>query len=412
VKFIIRKEDMLPAQREWWELDNFIPLLVGGMGAGKTYIGALQSLYLSNVNRGLPGQYISPSYQMARRTIEATLIDVMDRSGIQYNFNKTIHEFRIHSWDGIIWIGSGDDPNSLRGPNLAWVGIDEPFVQDEMVMNIAISRVRHPAATLSKIFLTGTPEELNWGYELTEGSEDVGLVVASTRDNKHLPAGYVDRLERRYSKNMALAYIDGKFVNMRQGLVYEPFSRESYDNGGNVTTMQAPGAKIIAGMDFNVSKMCCCVGWLLPDGIHWFDEIVQRDSDTFKMAKALSEAYPRCTVYPDPAGSGRHSSSTKSDHQILRDFGLHVIAPRSHPQVKDRVNAVNGLWRNAAGKARMTVDPKCKEIIADMERVQWHNGEPDKRQEKQGRVHMSDAVGYPVSYIFPVLRRTMREVPR
>ena len=30
--FVIDKAKMLPAQREWWDLENYIRLLVGGFG--------------------------------------------------------------------------------------------------------------------------------------------------------------------------------------------------------------------------------------------------------------------------------------------------------------------------------------------------------------------------------------------
>ena len=38
---------MLPHQRAFWQLPNFIKLLVGGYGCGKTRIGALRSIWSS-----------------------------------------------------------------------------------------------------------------------------------------------------------------------------------------------------------------------------------------------------------------------------------------------------------------------------------------------------------------------------
>ena len=61
MKFFLDKRRMLPPQRAWWELPNFIKLLVGGYGSGKTHIGAMRSILLSYRNAGLPGQYVSPS---------------------------------------------------------------------------------------------------------------------------------------------------------------------------------------------------------------------------------------------------------------------------------------------------------------------------------------------------------------
>ena len=71
--------------------------------------------------------YVSPSYKMARRTIIPTLKDILGRAGLTFTHNKSENEIRIMNWNGVIWIGSGDDPHSLLGQSLAAVGIDEPF---------------------------------------------------------------------------------------------------------------------------------------------------------------------------------------------------------------------------------------------------------------------------------------------
>ena len=43
----------------------------------------------------------------------------------------------------------------------------------------------------------------------------------------------------------------------------------------------------------------------------------------------------------------------------------------ANPAVRDRVNLVNGLLCNAAGERRLLIDPRCKELILNLERVSW-----------------------------------------
>ena len=63
----------------------------------------------------------------------------------------------------------------------------------------------------------GTPEELNWGYDICEGEDkdkfDLTLVQASTKANRALPSEYAARLELGYDEKAALAFVDGKFVS-------------------------------------------------------------------------------------------------------------------------------------------------------------------------------------------------------
>ena len=97
MKFVIDKERFLPAQLKWWDLPNFYKLMVGGYGSGKTHIGALRAIYLSQINSEIPGMYVCPSYPMADKTIVTTLKEIMDRSGLDYTYNETKHRFDIHN---------------------------------------------------------------------------------------------------------------------------------------------------------------------------------------------------------------------------------------------------------------------------------------------------------------------------
>ena len=404
MKFVINKANLLPAQRKFWDSPKFMPLLVGGYGSGKTHVGSLRMIRNSYINAGIPNQYVSPNYPMAKRTVIPTIRSFLDRAGVNYRFNKQDHEFYIHNWDGVIWIGSGDDPDSLKGPNLATAGIDEPFIQKAEVLDQMLARVRHPDAAHHEIFLTGTAEQLNWGYEVaTDRADDYGVdvIVASTRDNTHLPEEYVQRLLAAYSDDQIAAYVDGAFINLTSGTVSD-FRRDV-----NVEHREdIRNAPIIAALDFNVDKMCTAIGYRLENGIHWFDEIVLRDSNTFDMGQAIASKYPGITVYPDPSGKNRSSSSHQSSFQILRDYGLTVIARHSMPSQTDSVNAANRLWR----EKRMTVEPTCREIIRDHELTVWdRNGKIKKDLE---RSHMSEAVYRPCEYIWPINRGFVGAISR
>ena len=394
MKFKIKQDKMLSHQLQWWNLPNRYRLMVGGYGSGKTYIGALRSIFLSYINKPLPGMYVSPTHGLAQKTIILTLKEIFRRSDIDFTFNQNKGEFRIHNWDGLIWIGSGDKPDSLRGPNLSWAGIDEPFIQKREVFEQMTARVRHPEATQSEIFLTGTPEELNWGYQLVNDSRlDIGTVNASTLDNPHLPQDYKDSLLAAYSQEQIDAYVHGKFVNLTQGRVYKDFNRDKH-----VMKRETEGWEIGAGMDFNVDAMSCEIFAFTKKEIHVFDEIRLKNSGTYDMAEALNEKYPGIKVMPDSTGSARKTSSSQSDHDIMRQAGFQILAPRKNPPVRDRVNAVNRLLR----EERITFT-NCPNLIMDMERNVWRNGDIDKRDPEQS--HASDAMGYAINWLFPIHER-------
>ena len=384
---------MLSHQKEWWDLDNFYKLLIGGYGSGKTYIGALRSLYLSFVNSPIPGMYVSPSYSLSQKTIIITLKEIMDRSEMNYTYNQQRNEFRIHNWDGVIWVGSGDNPDSLRGPNLAWAGIDEPFIQKKDVFDQMVARVRHTESDHREIFLTGTPEALNWGYQLSSRTDmDLGIVTGSTLENTHLPQDYKENLLSAYSDEQIQAYVHGQFVNLTQGRVYKDFSRE------HITSLKTDGWDIAAGIDFNVDALSAIVFAYTKNHIHVFDEIRLKNSGTYDLSEILKEKYPRIKVFPDATGSARKTSASQSDHDILRQAGFQVMAERKNPPVRDRVNAVNRVFRK-----NMASVENCPNLIMDLERNVWRNGDIDKRDPDQ--THASDAFGYAVHWLFPLVQK-------
>ena len=384
-------------------------VLACGRRWGKTF---LELYYLHegviepHVNRWL----VLPTYRQAKMVAWPILKMIYGEWGWLNSVTINQSELTVQLPNAaLISLKGADKPDSLRGVGLDRVAMDEFAFQKPEVWSESI----RPALsdTGGSALFGGTPDGLNHFFDIYEQGNSDDFADWKSWQYTTVQGGYVSADEVAAAKND----MDARTFRQEYEATFETVGNrvyDAFDRDRNVQSLQAPGAKVIAGMDFNVAKMCCCIGYKLPDGIHWFDEIVLTDSNTFEMAARLASKYPRCTVYPDPAGSGRRSSSTKSDHQILRDAGLTVIAPSSHPFVRDRINAVNGLWYNAAGVARMTVDARCKDIIANMERGQWHNGEPDKRQEAQGLVHMADALGYPVSYLFPVVRREAKGISR
>jgi hypothetical protein len=100
-------------------------------------------------------------------------------------------------------------------------------------------------------------------------------------------------------------------------------------------------------------------------------------------------------VIPDSTGKNRKTSG-RSDHLILVDNGLTVL-PTRNPFVTDRVNNVNRLL----AENRVKIDPKCKKLINDLEKVSWKNNELDQKTDKY-LTHISDALGYGLFKLNPI----------
>lgn len=431
-KGFVIKGGMWPHQLEWWRLPTFIKVLVAGYGAGKTMIYCKRLISLALANAPAPVASVSPTYPLARKTVVVTLHSLLSgkrsiNPDLRYKYNKNDHEFTIWYRGRVatIYILSGDDPESLRGPNLAAAGIDEPFLQDEAVFQQMIARIRHPDAVVKELLLTGTPEQLNWGYDLCMGEladkyreydMEVGMVNASTRDNKALDPNYHKRLAASMTEQMAKAYIDGKFVNLASGLVYYAFD-PTPKNGIHIKELPIPdNAELGVGMDFNVNPFAFAAFWRAGAHVHYFKEYELPNADTRYAAQTLREEFRdmpdpgrgikgRWTrqqldnIYPDATGNARKTSAPdgRTDFTYLREEGFTVKAHHDNPKRKDRYNAVNARLRPMLGPPLLTIDPKCKKLIKYLAQ---HSHELLTKQEAM--THLLDAIGYPIEFLFPV----------
>ncbi len=424
---LVIKGGMWEHQRNWWNSPNFIKAMVAGYGSGKTFIGAKRAISLALYNKGQPHFWVSPSYKIAKRTVVPTLIELMDGrksfdSTFNYKYNKSDSEFKLNhrGRPGVIWLGSGEEPDSLKGPNIGSATIDEPFIQSKEVFDQMLARVRAPKAGKREIGLLGTPEQLNWGYDICEGEDreryDIYVSHVATAENRALPQQYLDTLLRGYTKRMQEAFLKGLFVNLSRGAIYYGFSKDR-----NVMELPDPGHELEVGMDFNVDPMAAIVYWRHGPQVHIVTEVEIENADTQYMCDILtqdnrhneSREFIRGqirnftnkdgtnrihTIYPDASGRSRHTSapSGQSDFSIIRNH-FQLISKSANPKIRDRENAVNGKLNPVKGNPTLTIDPGCKKLIQYM--LSYTH---ELRNKQKQMSHLLDATGYPIAYLFPV----------
>jgi len=401
----VAKGGMYSHQRAIWESESYIKLLVGGYGAGKTMTCAKRAIWLGIKNSPVPIMIISPSYKVARRTIIPTIKRLLTGRKIKFIYRVQDAEFS-YSYKGrecIIWVGSGDNADALKGPNLAAALIDEPFIQPVEVFEQMMARVRDPMASHRELCLFGTPEQLNWGYDISEGKHahkyDLELIRAKSTDNKSLPPEFIKHLRNSCSPEMREAYMNGEFVNLGKGTIYYAFKRATHVKDFGIP----PEAMIQVGMDFNVNPMSAVLFYEYNECTYIIDELELPNSNTQYMAEMIHERIkqyqPKQTgwvkVFPDPAGNQRKTSAPvgTTDLTILEQNGFTVFAHSKTKSVRDTYNAVN----KRLDDGHLIVHTRCSALIDGFERL---NFEEFKKLAEY--THMTDALKYPIHYLHPI----------
>lgn len=151
-------------------------------------------------------------------------------------------------------------------------------------------------------------------------------------------------------------------------------------------------------MDFNVAPMTALICQIYDDTFWVHDEAWLMNSDTNRMMIHLKDQNYVGEVIPDSTGRNRKTSG-RSDFQIIKDHG-YSIRTTQNPFITDRVNNVNRLL----GVDRVIINPKCKKLINDLEKVGWKDNKLDQSGSNKELTHISDCLGYVLHALDPLVR--------
>jgi hypothetical protein len=191
-------------------------------------------------------------------------------------------------------------------------------------------------------------------------------------------------------------------VNAFSGAVYYCFERETNATAKTITDF--PNNAIIhVGLDFNVENMSAVINVIQDGKVYVVDEITG-EKNTASMITALKRRFPNRVmyIYPDSSGKSSSANASVSSITLLKDAGFQCFYKGNNPSiVKERVPAVNALFRNAVNEHRCFVNiTKCPVLVKGLEQQGYLNGKPDKTS---GLDHALDAFGYFCAYRFPVV---------
>ena len=399
-----------PVQKAFATSRAPFPAFVGGYGSGKSAAAIARAMALKAHFRQQDVAYYLPTYPLVEDIAYRRFPDLCERKGFAYKLNKSSAYIEFPNAGRIVF-RTMERPERIVGYEVAHSVLDEldtlPIDKARDVWNRVIARNRQkmPGGFPNTVAVATTPEGYRLVYEMWEKNPAPGYVLfrAKTMDNAaNLPDGYIDNLRNTYPTNLLSAYLDGEFTNLTAGSVYSEFDRAL---NASSETVQA-GEALHIGMDFNVTRMASVVHVLRGADPHAVDELVDV-FDTPAMIALIKDKYRghSVMVYPDASGGSRRSvMASESDLSLLRAAGFRVCVNSTNPAVKDRVLSVNAMLHKD-GKRRYKVNPQmCPNLVESLEKQAYNsNGEPDK---STGFDHIVDAMGYFVSYRWPIVKRT------
>jgi hypothetical protein len=404
------------------------------VGGGKSLALVHEAIKLSVENPGLPGLIGAPTYAMLRDATQRAFFEVLEENELPYLFFKAENRLVMSDTGSEILFRSMDAPERLRGPNLAWYGIDELSYCTQGAWTRMLARLRHPRAQHLVGFGCWTPKGFNWVYDLFVGEKKqpgYELIRGVPFENTAVAAGYYDELAKGYDARFYEQEVLGEYLPLFGNRVYYAFDRAS----SNVQPLEYnPSLPIYWSLDFNVALMCSVIGQIedrttrtemlqgktnrvanIIDEIALPNANVDEVCNEFKRRmEPLTRRGPITVMLYGDASGGSRTHAGPSTYQIIRQnfmnegsINLNIrmalangnITGQANPPVQSRVNAMNAMLLNHSGDRRLSIDPRCKTLIADLEQVSWkqdvhENQTADLDKTNKLLTHVSDSCGY------------------
>ncbi len=398
-------------------------ILAAGRRFGKTHLALAEMLHASQTGRRNIW-YVGPSYRQAKRIVWKRLKTVT-RPFWAKPPSET--ELRIETVSGsTITVCGADNPESLRGDGLDFVVLDEcASLRPEVWLEIV-----RPALTdrQGRALLIGTPKGRNHFHErflYAQTAPDWAAFQFTTAQGGNVHPSELSAASHEFDPDTYRQELQAEFTATSRHRAYYAF-----DPAENVQPVSFdPYHPVVWSIDFNVNPMCMLLLQRIREAVYVFDEIVlQPDANTLRACEAVIERLNplyrlvpahhlplALHIYGDASGNQRRTSGAATDWGLIREFFTHyqsrynfsIRTTSINPAVRDRVNCVNSRLRSHSGEARLFIDPKCHELLCDLEQVVWSldpSGQPTSEIDKSDRTrtHAADALGYFISQEFPL----------
>lgn len=384
----------------------------GPVGSGKSAALCFESIRNAYLNRGRQGVIAAPTFAMLRDATLTSLFQMMNDYDVDFELRKADGELTLNNPDSTMLLRSLDEPERLRGTNLAWFAIDELSYASEEAWLRLEARLRDPKAERLCGFGVWTPQGHDWIYKrfIQNPIDGYECVQAKPFENRYVldrTPDYYERLERSYDPKFYRQEVLGEYLNSRADRVYHCFNPKVHV----VAHSYDPEKPLLWALDFNVSPMSSVVLQWRDARLAVIDEIVLERATTEEACAEFENRYKghraQIEVFGDASGRNMHTTG-QTDYSLVQASlyragfrHVRLRVPPSNPSVLSRVQKVNALLTNALGEVQLEADPRCRELIKDFEEVLFKpdSGVIDKLRDPR-RTHVSDALGYVLWELF------------
>lgn len=379
-------------------------VMVAGVRGGKTAGGANEAVKMALC--GSPGHGVSApnfgwvigaTYNMLRVAIREFFRWLPPEISQKSEWRRAERTLYLPN-GSVVEFRSAEDPESLRGPGLNWIWIDEGSTVSQAAWDVLLTRVTD---TQGIIWVTTTPKGFNWVYsELyqhwLEGDPDIECIHFLTTDNPMIQASEVERMRRRMLPEFFRQEYEASFESM-SGMVYKNWNPRIH------VINDAPiplNSEVFGAIDFGFTNPFVHL-WvavtpardlIVFDEYYRAGEVLERHAN-----EIIDRGIPVC-IYADPSSpqnildlSNRGLPVVPANNDIIAGINrvselLAVVENKPHPYLNDVQNSPS-----------LFVMKKCVNLIKEFAEYQWAENRSsllDRERPVKRKDHALDAARY------------------
>lgn len=396
------------AQEEFVTNPHRASAFIGGLGSGKTFAMLARGLMKAQQPKrgfyGPRGCFAAINYPVLKDVVLPQFFEMMDGSDLLLDYSKgekkaLLVPFNEHGEpdrrlvkkDGLgaseVLFRSLDQPNWMRGLELAYFGIDEGRHLSGDAWDVLYGRLRQKGYDHAG-WVCSTPNGFDWMWtkfhpDSKRKLNDSVWFGAPTFDNaEHLPEAYIESLVATYEGRFLRQEVYGEFVGVVDGAVF--FAWDHRRHTGKLPF--DPQLDLYSFWDFGMGDLGCIVyaqlEWLpanekatiLKPKMRIVDYLESTDRTSVEWARIHKEhcirAYGRMPKLNigDPAGLQRNVSTGTSYIDDAAAAGV-IITPAPKKPVDHAIRIVNNMLE---GDRFVVDEDRAERVAAAMASHKWN----------------------------------------
>lgn len=389
-----------------FEDENRFLIVYGGAGSGKS-VAVMQKILirvLSEENhRFVIARKVARTLRVSVFQLFKDLISSLDLED-NFKINKTDMTItNIKNNSQLLFFGLDNIERLKSIAGITGIFVEEASETEQKDILELNRRLRGETKYYKQIILTFNPiSHLHWlkAHFFDNPASKAHIYKTTYLDNSFIDEEYKQELEdiKNYDEQQYRIYALGEWGVLNGNIIHHRFNKDIHISNKTIHDFKV----LCIGVDFNIGGCVAVVEGEDTDGIsHIVEDFYAYDTEN--MIIELKNRYPDKIVnlYPDVSGGNRHTSSTVTDIDMLRQAGFYCIVPESNGATSTRYNACNRRFMNGLIKVNPITAKKTYEAL------QLHSyddkGMPEKFNTHPAIDDYTDSFGYIIGRKYPIV---------